>query len=175
MENPIKETGKNQTDAVQRNIDTVLKLEKEAAENLSPVEHLADKVTEYAGSSPFIIIHAIWFGLWIILNGHLIPTILPFDPFPFSFLTLVVSLEAIFLTLLVLMSQNRMSKQADKRAKLDLQINLLDEQETTIILRMVQKISNHLGLKDEIETGVTGLCEETDINTVAKIIDSNQV
>jgi uncharacterized membrane protein len=158
-------------DTVQKNIDTILRLEKEAVKNLSAVEHLAEKITRFAGSSPFILIHIIWFGGWILMNCGIIPGIKPFDPFPFSFLTLVVSLEAIFLTLLVLMSQNRMTKEADKRAHLDLQINMLDEQETTMILRMVQKITKHLGLDEEAETSNNNLCEETDISTVAKIIE----
>ena len=170
MEKQISAKGQPK-DTVQKNIDTILKLEKEAIKNLSPVEHLADKVTTFAGSSPFILIHIIWFSGWILMNIGIIPVIKPFDPFPFSFLTLVVSLEAIFLTLLVLMSQNRMTKEADKRAHLDLQINMLDEQETTMILRMVQKITKHLGLEEEIDTPNNDLCEETDITTVAKIID----
>jgi uncharacterized membrane protein len=170
MEKDISAKG-HPADTVQKNIDTIIKLEKEAVKNLSPVEHLADKVTTFAGSSPFILIHIIWFGAWILMNCSMIPGIKPFDPFPFSFLTLVVSLEAIFLTLLVLMSQNRMTKEADKRAHLDLQINMLDEQETTMILRMVQKIANHLGLEEIGETSNIDLCEETDITTVAKIID----
>ena len=170
MEKQISAKGQP-ADAVQKNIDTILKLEKEAVKNLSAVEHLADKVTTFAGSSPFILIHIIWFGGWILMNCGIIPGIKAFDPFPFSFLTLVVSLEAIFLTLLVLMSQNRMTKEADKRAQLDLQINMLDEQETTMILRMVQKITKHLGLEEAAETPNQDLCEETDITTVAKIID----
>lgn len=170
MEKQISAKGQS-ADAVQKNIDTILKLEKEAVKNLSAVEHLADKVTTFAGSSPFILIHIIWFGGWILMNCGIIPGIKAFDPFPFSFLTLVVSLEAIFLTLLVLMSQNRMTKEADKRAQLDLQINMLDEQETTMILRMVQKITKHLGLEEAAETPNQDLCEETDITTVAKIID----
>jgi uncharacterized membrane protein len=85
----------------------------------------------------------------------------------------MVSLEAIFLTLLVLMSQNRMTKEADKRAHLDLQINLLDEQETTMILRMVQKISKHLGLEEEIDESLKDLCEPTDIDSMAKKLDEN--
>ena len=105
------------------------------------------------------------------MNCGMITGIKPFDPFPFSFLTLVVSLEAIFLTLLVLMSQNRMTKEADKRAHLDLQINMLDEQETTMILRMVQKITKHLGLEEETDKPNKELCEETDITDVAKIIE----
>ena len=162
----------SRTDSVQKNIETILKLENEALKQLSTVEHIADKVTAFAGSTPFIILHVIWFGGWILINGHLISGITPFDPFPFSFLTLVVSLEAIFLTLLVLMSQNRMTKEADKRAHIDLQINLLDEQETTMILRMVQKITRHLGL-EETDNDITDLCEETDITIVAKKIDDN--
>ncbi len=158
---------------IQKNIETILELEKEALQNLSPVEHIADKVTAFAGSSPFIILHVLWFGGWIVMNSRIISGITPFDPFPFSFLTLVVSLEAIFLTLLVLMSQNRMTKEADKRAHLDLQINMLAEQETTMILRMVQKITRHLGLEEEMDNSIKDLSEATDINSVAKKIDEH--
>ena len=155
---------------IQRNIETILEMEKEAVQSRSIAEHIADKVTTYAGSAPFIIFHIIWFGVWILINGRVFG-IAPFDAFPYSFLTLVVSLEAIFLTLLVLMSQNRMTKEADKRAHLDLQINMLDEQETTVILRMVQSIARHLGLEEEIDDSVQELCEETDVNHVAKTLD----
>ncbi|MEO6556274.1 MAG: DUF1003 domain-containing protein [Ferruginibacter sp.] len=167
----LKEEESTAALTIQKNIETILNLEKEAVESRSPAEHIADKVTKFAGSSPFIILHAAWFGVWIIINGGIIPGLAPFDPFPFSFLTLVVSLEAIFLTLLVLMSQNRMTKEADKRAHLDLQINMLDEQETTIILRMVHKIAKHLGLQEESDESVKELCEETDVNSVAKTFD----
>lgn len=156
---------------VQKNIETILRLEKEAVQSRSRAEQLADKVTRFAGSTPFIIFHAVFFAGWILINTGLTPGISIFDPFPFSFLTLVVSLEAIFFTLLVLMSQNRMTKEADKRAQLDLQINMLDEQETTMILRMVQKIANHLGLEKEINESVKELSEETDVTGVAKILN----
>ena len=170
-----KNTGyaKSASSAVQKNIETVRKLENDALQNLTTLEHIANKVTEFAGSSPFIILHVLWFGVWISLNSHLLSGFHPFDPFPFSFLTLVVSLEAIFLTLLVLMSQNRMTKEADKRARLDLQINMLDEQETTMILKMVKKITNHLGLEEDADESATALAEITDIDSVAKEIDAN--
>ena len=64
-----------------------------------------------------------------------------------------------------------MTKEADKRANLDLQINMLDEQETTMILRMVQKIANHLGLEEEINESMKELSEETDVNKVSKSLD----
>lgn len=159
------------TSTVQKNIETILNLEKQSVESRSPAEHVADKITTFAGSTPFIILHLVWFGGWILVNQGMIFGIKPFDPFPFSFLTLVVSLEAIFLTLLVLMSQNRMTKEADKRAHLDLQINMLDEQETTMILRMVVKIAKHLGLEAEMDEPVKELYEETDVSTVAKTLD----
>ena len=168
MEKEISIKG-HPADTVQKNIDTIILLEKEAIKNLSPVDHLAEKITKIAGSSPFILLHIFLFATWILINCSMVPGIKPFDPFPFSFLTLVVSLEAIVLTLLVLMSQNRMTKEADKRAQLDLQINMLDEQETTMILRMVQKIANHLGLEKISE--IPDLCEETDVKVVAKIIE----
>lgn len=174
MEKKILEKVQTSTDAVQENIETILKLEKEAVQNLSTVEHIADKVTAFASSSPFIILHILWFGGWILINGKVTSWITPFDPFPFSFLTLVVTLEVIFLTLLVLMSQNRMTKEAHKRAKLDLQINMLAEQETTMILRMVQKITKHLGLEEEKGNSIKNLSEETNINNMAKTIDENQ-
>jgi uncharacterized membrane protein len=161
--------------SVQKNIETILKLEKEAIQNLSAVEHIAEKVTAFAGSSGFIITHILWFGTWIFINGHVIKSFTPFDPFPFSFLTLMVSLEAIFLTLLVLMTQNRMTKEADKQAKLDLQINMLDEQETTLILKMVQRITAHLGLDEATDGCAKDLSEETDIDKLAKSIDKNQL
>ncbi len=160
--------------SVERNIETIVKLEKEALKNLSAVEHIAEKVTTFAGSSGFIVLHIIWFSTWILLNGNVIKGFTAFDPFPFSFLTLVVSLEAIFLTLLVLMTQNRMTKEADKQAKLDLQINMLDEQETTLILKMVQKISTHLGLEEETDDCVKELTEHTDIDQLAKSIDKKR-
>ena len=167
----ILSDGTSTATAIRKNIETILELEKQAVQSRSPAEHIADKVTTFAGSTPFIILHVVWFGGWIILNGGIIPKIKPFDPFPFSFLTLMVSLEAIFLTLLVLMSQNRMTKEADKRAHLDLQINLLDEQETTLTLRMVQKIAAHLGLEVEMEESIKELSEDTDVNHVAKTLD----
>ncbi|MEP6594802.1 MAG: DUF1003 domain-containing protein [Ginsengibacter sp.] len=156
---------------VKKNIESIMSLEEKNVHSRSTAEHIADKVTTFAGSAPFIILHLIWFGVWILLNVGLIPGVAPFDPFPFSFLTLVVSLEAIFLTLLVLMSQNRMTKEADKRAHLDLQINMLAEQEGTMTLRMIQRIGKHLGLGEEIVEAAHELSEETDVNQVAKTLE----
>jgi len=156
---------------VEKNIESIMKLENEAIESRSTAEHIADKITKTAGSSGFIIVHIFWFSGWIITNLSLIPGIKPFDPFPYSFLTLVVSLEAIFLTLLVLMSQNRMTKEADKRSHLDLQVNMLAEQESTMILKMLERIGDHLGLEKEMDDSIKQLEEETDVHKLSKVLD----
>jgi len=99
---------------------------------------VADAITKVAGSMTFVYVHVVWFGLWIILRV---------ERYPFGLLTMIVSLEAIFLSIFVLISQNRLTRQADRRAHLDLQINLLAEQEATMTLRLLQRICRHLGLE----------------------------
>jgi len=151
----------------QRNIRTIVAVEQEALQSRSLTDRISDGIARFSGSVSFVILHIFWFAGWIIANLSLIPGVAPFDPYPFNFLTLIVSLEAIFLSTFVLMSQNRMSHQADKRAHLDLQINLLAEQETTIMLQMLQRICRHLGLEavTTIEE-VQQLGKKTDIHTL---------
>jgi uncharacterized membrane protein len=98
---------------------------------IAGLEHQA--LHQRSFTSVFIAIHIVWFTVWISLNLGRIDGIHAFDPYPFTFLTMVVSLEAIFLSIFVLISQNRMAHQADRRAHLDLQINLLAEQENTMM------------------------------------------
>ena len=87
----------------------------------------ADKITAFSGSMAFVYLHAIIFAVWIIVN--LIQHKSGFDPFPFGLLTLIVSLEAIFLSTFVMLSQNRQAKQADLRAELDYEVNVKAEKE----------------------------------------------
>ena len=95
--------------------------------------------------------NVLWFGVWVTVNSGMVGRLHPFDPFPFPFLTMTVSLEAIFLALFVLASQNRLSRQADKRSHLDLQIDLLAEREMTAVLQLLQDIAGHL----EVRTTIT--------------------
>lgn len=173
-----KRAAKNASTGVQaaqqqarRNVEMITKLEEQAIHNRTPIEHAADVITKFAGSTPFIVFHIFWFGMWILVNVGLIPSVAPFDPFPFSFLTLVVSLEAIFLSLLVLKAQNRMTKEADKRAHLDLQINLLAEQEGTVVLKLLKRISEHLGVEAESDEAVQEMAEETDVHRLAEELE----
>jgi uncharacterized membrane protein len=87
----------------------------------------ADKVTSFAGSLNFVYLHSVWFGIWIILNIGIVGASLQFDKFPFGLLTMIVSLEAIFLSTFVMVSQNRQSLHAEVRSKLDFEANLRSE------------------------------------------------
>src|SRR5258706_1053441 len=132
-------------DVVETNVHKIISLRKEAEKRKSPQDHCADKLTAFSGSMAFAYIHAGWFVVWVIINLGWTP-VHKFDPFPFGLLTLIVSLEAIFLSTFVLISQNRQARIADERADLDLHINLLAEHEITRVLTLVDAIADHLKL-----------------------------
>ena len=154
-----------------RNVDAIMRLERHVLQARSLGERVAARLTAIAGNTPFILVHILGFTLWILANTESIPGVHPFDPFPFVFLTLVVSLEAIVLTLLVLMSQKRLLKEADARAHLELQINLLAEQESTMTLRMVRRLCDHFGLEEEEDEKLEQLAEATNVKHVAKKLE----
>ena len=145
---------------LERNIRTIVELRLKQAESRGLEDHLADAVTEFAGSMPFIYIHVIWFAVWIILNTGWFAT-KPFDPYPYGLLTLVVSLEAIFLSTLVMITQNRQSEEAEKRADLDLQIGLLAEHELTRVLKMLDAIHVKLEIAPDEDNDLADLEMDT--------------
>ena len=116
----------------------------------STVERVSDWIACTAGKGPVLVLHVVWFGVWVTINAGALRSIRPFDPFPFPFLTMTVSLEAIFLALFVLASQNRLARQADKRSHLDLQIDLLAEREMTAVLQLLQDIAQHLAVQTTV-------------------------
>jgi uncharacterized membrane protein len=141
----LKRSEPNARKVTNANISAITEMEKAALDSRTAGERLGDAVAKQAGRSWFVAMHAVWFIAWIVLNSRLIAR-QPFDAYPYPFLTFVVSLEAIFLSLFILISQNRSSKQADDRAHLDLQINLLSEQESTKMLQMLQSLCEYHGL-----------------------------
>jgi uncharacterized membrane protein len=108
--------------------------------------HVAERMTKLASAPWFFALHIIWFTSWILINTGITP-IAPFDPYPFGFLTLVVSLEAIFLSIFVLMAQGRESAIAELREELTLQVNLRMEAEVTKTLQLVAGLYTRLGHK----------------------------
>ena len=157
-------------DAPSSNVARIAKLEADALDARSIGARCATGLIRVAGTTTFAAIHLVWFVAWIAVNTGLVPGIRPFDPYPFSFLTLVVSLEAIFLSIWILINQNQMERQADRRAHLDLQINMLAEQESTAAIRMLQRITEHLGIKSD-DTVDAALSEETDVERIVTAID----
>lgn len=99
-------------------------------------DQLADKITKFAGSMSFVYLHVVLFSVWIAYNLIVVKS--GFDPFPFGLLTLIVSLEAIFLSTFVMLSQNRQSKQSDLRAELDYEVNVKAEQEIAEIKELLK-------------------------------------
>jgi uncharacterized membrane protein len=109
-------------------------------------DKIADFLTESFGTTWFLLLNLLFFAFWLLTNTGVLG-IEPFDPFPFNFLTMVVSLEAIFLAIIVLMSQNRASKIADIRQKMDFEVNVRAEEEITKIILLIDKLHGHLGVK----------------------------
>lgn len=170
VSNLLSGDGDSNRNAIRKNIETVVKLEERSLEKRSLTDCLADSIGDFCGSMSFVVIHFAIFTVWIMINLGAIPGIPEFDKFPFMLLSLAVSLEAIFLSTFVLMKQNRMSKRADSRSHLDLQINLLTEKEITLVLHMLNEIGTRLGLKEKFshdefhelsaETAVEALASE---------------
>jgi uncharacterized membrane protein len=131
-------------DVVQQNIDTIVHLDKAARAQRTRLARIVDAITAFCGSLSFVWAHTVWFGFWI--GENLLRGRAGFDPYPFPLLTLIVSLEAIFLSTFILISQNRDLHLSERRNQLDLQINLLSEQENTKILTMLNQIADKLGV-----------------------------
>ncbi|WP_011581210.1 MULTISPECIES: DUF1003 domain-containing protein [Chelativorans] len=132
--------------ALERNIEAIEKRRSEEADQLKLEERIAQAITRFTGSMRFVYLHLAVYGFWIVANLGLIPGVPRFDP-SFVMLAMAASVEAIFLSTFVLISQNRMAAAADKRADLDLQINLLTEHEITKLAEMITAIGERLDSK----------------------------
>jgi uncharacterized membrane protein len=156
---------------VHRNIQALLEVQRQCDEARSTEERAADRITAFAGTMRFVYLHAALFGGWIILNLGLIPGIKPFDPFPFVMLAMWASVEAIFLSTFVLISQNRMMTLAEKRSELDLQVSLLAEHEVTRLIHMVDALSRRLGMPEPTDTEILELKEDVAPEVVLEEIE----
>jgi uncharacterized membrane protein len=154
-----------------RNVEAVAQLEAADRARQTAAERFSDAVAQMAGTTWFVGFHVVWFAAWIACNTGLVPGWRPIDPFPFSFLTLVVSLEAIFLTLFVLISQNNLTRQTERRAHLDLQVNLLAEQESTKTVALLERIAQELDIPLSSDSGERELAAPTDIREVVSTLD----
>ena len=160
----------SEEELTRRNVETIARLEEAVKAQRSHGDRIADAITAFCGTIVFVWVHIVWFGGWTAFNA-LAPKNLRFDPFPFEFLTLVVSLEAIFLSTFILISQNRESRMADRRNHLDLQVNLLSEQENTKMLRMLSAIAKQVGADVSGDPSVKVLEQATNPEVLVEQID----
>ena len=155
---------------VQRNIEALLEHRRELDRRKSVQDKLADGITGFTGSMTFVHLHLVIFGAWIAINLGWLPFIPRFDP-TFVILAMVASVEAIFLSTFVLITQDRMQMMADRRAELDLQISLLAEHEITRVIQLVSAIADRLGLEKSKPPELTELEEDVRPEAVLDRID----
>lgn len=133
---------------LERNIKALVERRRRELGAATTQDRLADAITAFTGSMRFVYLHVAVFGFWIIANLHWLPGIPAWDE-SFVVLAMVASVEAIFLSTFVLISQNRMTAEADKRADLDLQISLLAEHELTEVARLLTQVAERLDVKPD--------------------------
>jgi uncharacterized membrane protein len=131
--------------SLRRNIEALQERRRQEAASATPQERLAAAITAFTGSMPFVYLHLVLYGAWIAINIGLVPGLRAFDP-SFVILAMEASVEAIFLSTFVLISQNRAAAEADKRADLDLQISLLTEHELTTLAWLLTAIAERLNV-----------------------------
>jgi len=150
---------------LERNIHALRRRRRQEEAEAGFEQRIADAITRFTGSMPFVYLHLVLFGLWIAINLGTIRAIPTFDP-SFVILAMVASVEAIFLSTFVLISQNRMAAEAEKRAELDLQISLLGEHEVTKLITLVSAVAERMG----IETGKDPELPELAQNVAPEIV-----
>ena len=153
-----------------RNVDRVLALETAEKGKATTADRVADAITRFSGSMRFVWVNVLLFAGWVVFNLAL-PKPRRFDSFPFSLLTLVLSVEAIFLSIFILISQNRAARVSEKRSHLDLQLNLLSEQENTKMLLMLEQISHAVGAEVSGIPDVSILTQPTRPEALSEQID----
>jgi uncharacterized membrane protein len=155
-------------DVTRENVQAMRKLEELALAQHTVADRIAEFVAKFCGSITFVWIHAVVFAVWVAWN--VLPGLPRFDPYPFTFLTLCVSLEAIFLSSFILIAQNYEMRITERRNQLDLQINLLAEQENTKMLQLMDRMAKKMGLYEEDDPEIKVLEQATRPETLARQI-----
>lgn len=151
-----------------RNISEILELEDQFDKQRGAMDRVLASVASWIGSLPCIGIHFVWFITWILVNSLAQPRH-RFDPFPFPLLGTIVSVEAVFLSTIVLVEQNWASRRDMRRDHLHLQVNLLAEQEITKVLELQRMICERLGIHEvEYDADVLAMSESTEVQDLAE-------
>ena len=148
---------------IQRNIRKIIQVRMKSAREQSLQDRIAHRMTTFSGSMLFFYLHVVWFCVWILLNtGHIGMPL--FDPFPYGLLSTVVSMEAIFLSTFVLISQNLLGKEAERLTDLGLQTGLLTEHELTRVLQMLRAIQRKIGITNDEDSDLADADLEMETN-----------
>src|SRR3954454_20612367 len=154
------------------NIRAIIDLERKALAASSWSARVSDAISRFAGSLWFVVCHLAAFLAWALWNA-MAPEGLRFDPYPYGLLTFIVSLEGVLIATFVLITQNRMALQSDRRDHLNLQVDLLAEQEMTLMLRMLRRISERLNIEPETseQQRAEKLGEETNVYELMEALE----
>ena len=156
---------------ISQNSKTIRSIKAKAAGKRSFVDILVDRTTALLGSNFFLFVNLLIFMSWIVINTGQIPGIEPFDEFPFSLLTAFVSLEAIILAILVLISQNRAAKVADLREEVQLQVNVITEEEITRMMSMLVLLLQKNGIPIPEDQRLQEMLRDTDVRQIEKSME----
>ncbi|SDB67306.1 DUF1003 domain-containing protein [Belnapia rosea] len=159
--------------SLRRNIQALEDRRRQEAAAATRQERVAEAITAFTGSMRFVYLHLALYGAWILVNLGLVPGVPRFDP-SFVILAMEASVEAIFLSTFVLISQNRMAAAAAKRADLDLQISMLAEHEVTKLAEMLADITDHLGIKPRSRPEIEDIQHDVAPEAVLDEIEAQQ-
>lgn len=157
------------SEITRRNIRTVKELEALALADPGFADRSASFVARFCGSIWFVWAHALLFGGWIV--GNSIGRWHHPDPYPFTLATMFASMESIFLASFILIAQNYSMRLSDRRAQLQLQVNLLAEQEATKTLHLLEEIALKVGATRAQDPEVSALAKATELGSLARQID----
>jgi uncharacterized membrane protein len=156
----------------QPHIDSIARQEQAFLEQRTLLERAGNQVAGFAGSIFFVMIHGLILFTWMVLNNGAVHWMRPFDPYPFQLLAMIVAVEAVVLSSFILMRQNRMTKRAERRDHLNLQVDLIAEKEITKLLQMVQAICGQMGLTYFVEDReLKDFSQQTSVETLTQRIE----
>jgi uncharacterized membrane protein len=158
---------------LERNIRALQRRRERDEKEASAEERIAEAITRFTGSMRFVYLHLAFFGFWIVANLGWLPGVPSWDP-SFVVLAMIASVEAIFLSTFVLISQNRMAAAADKRADLDLQVSLLAEHEITRLVTLVSGIADRMGVRTEADAELDEITQDVAPEAVLDEIEATE-
>src|SRR5215211_7226678 len=161
----------NLSGALRRNIEALAERRRQEAAAAPMEARVAEAITRFTGSMRFVYVHLALYGAWIVVNLGAVPGVPAFDP-SFVVLAMVASVEAIFLSTFVLISQNRMAAAADKRADLDLHVSLLAEHEITKLATLISGIADKVGVETKVDEELDEIQQDVAPDTVLDKIEA---